>query len=246
MIHQALDCGYRAGDVVPLSRERLEAVVAECVKAGVAVGPPTEEWVRAFLGGARQFDRKGLTAQLHQAAATLGLRTFLLERVEPVLPEIGAAWLRGELQIRHEHFATHVIEDVLRSIRVQLEPGTTGRPIVLASLPDEPHALGLQVVALALVAEGRAVRMLGSGTPVEEISHTAEEIDAAAVGLSISVYSVGERTVEAVDELRRRLPPQIALWLGGAGAGQLTQLPETVQVVTSLDDLARVSGQLDP
>jgi methylmalonyl-CoA mutase cobalamin-binding subunit len=138
-----------------------------------------------------------------------------------------------------------VIEDVLRSLRLPLEPGTAGRPIVLASLPDEPHALGLQVVALALVADGRTVRMLGSGSPVDEIARTAEEIDAAAVGLSISEYSVGRHTTGAGADLRRRLPPRIGLWLGGAGAAQLTGMSETVQIVTSLDDLVRVSGQLD-
>ena len=245
MIHQALGCGYRAGDVVPLSRERLERVVADCVNAGAVVGQPTEEWVRAILDGARRYDRRGLTEELHRAAATLGIGTFLRERIEPLLPEIGAAWARGEFEIRHEHLVSHVIEDVLRSLRLTLEPSTEGFPIVLASLPDEPHALGLQLVALALVADGRTVRLLGPLSPVDEIAHTADEIDAAAVGLSISEYSVGEATAGVIDDLRRRLPPQVALWLGGRGATQLTGLSETVQVVTSLDDLARVVGQLD-
>ncbi len=245
MINQALNCGYRAGDVVPLSRERLEAVVAECVKAGTAVGPPAEAWVGTILEKAREFDREGLTAELQQEASTLGVGRFLRERVEPLLVGLGDAWSTGEIQVRHEHFAANVLEDVLRSLRVPLEPGTAGRPIVLASLPDEPHTLGLLVVALALAADGRSVRMLGSHSPTEEIALTAEEIDAAAVGLSISEYSVGTQTAGAVDDLRRRLSPRIELWLGGTGAGQLVGLSDDVEIVTSLDDLARVTGKLD-
>lgn len=245
MIHQALSCGYRAGDVVPLSCERLEAVVAECARADSAVATPTDEWVRAFLDGARRYDRNALTAELRQAAATLGVGRFLGERVEALLHEIGAAWARGELEIRHEHFASHVIEDVLGSLRVPLEPGTSGPPIVLATLPDERHALGLQVAALALVADGRTVRMLGSGSSVDEIANMAAEIDAAAVGLSVSEYTVGEHTIATVEELRRRLPPRISLWLGGAGAVRLSGLQDAVQIVASLDDLARVASQLD-
>jgi DNA-binding transcriptional MerR regulator/methylmalonyl-CoA mutase cobalamin-binding subunit len=245
LINQALNCGYRAGDVVPLSRERLEAVVAECVKAGTASGAPAEAWVGTILEKAREFDREGLTAELQQEASTLGVGRFLRERVEPLLVGLGDAWLGGDIQIRHEHFAANVLEDVLRSLRVPLEPGTAGRPIVLASLPDEPHTLGLLVVALALAADGRSVRMLGSRSPAEEIALTAEEIDAAAVGLSISEYSVGTQTAGAVGDLRRRLSPRIELWLGGTGAGQLVGLSDDVEIVTSLDDLARVTGQLD-
>ena len=245
MINRALSCGYRAGDVVPLSQKRLEAVVAECVEARAGTGPPADEWVAATLARARAFDRKWLTAEMQQAASMLGIGRFLRERVEPLLVQLGEAWARGEIEIRHEHFTTHVLEDVLRSLRTPLEPGTAGRPIVLASLPDEPHALGLQVVALALVADGRAVRILGSRSPVDEIARTAEEIDAAAVGLSVSEYSADAQTAAAVDDLRHRLPQRIGLWLGGAGAAHLTGLPDTVEVVSSLDDLPRVTGKLD-
>jgi len=245
LINQALRCGYRAGDVVPLSRERLEAVLAECVQVGAAVEPPTAEWLRGVLESARQFDRNGLTAQLQQAALALGLGRFLRERVEPLLAELGAAWARAELEIRHEHFASHVIEDVLRSLRAPLEPGTHGRPVVLASLPEEPHALGLQVAALAVVAAGRNVHMLGSESPPDEIVQTALEVDAAAVGLSMSEYSVSDETAGAVHDLRDALPGRIELWLGGAGAVQLSGLPTTIRIVSSLDDLERLAAQLE-
>ncbi len=245
LVNQALSCGYRAGEVVPLSRERLEAMLAECARVGAVLGPPATVWVSGFLESARQFDRKELTAQLHQAASSLGVGGFLRERVEPILVELGAAWARGELQIRHEHFASHVLEDVLRSLRLPLEPGTHGRPVVLASLPGELHALGLQVAALAVVASGRPVRILGSQSPADEIVQTAVEIDAAAVGVSISEYTVGERTAVAIESLRDALPERIELWLGGGGAAQISGLPATVRIVSSLDDLERVTGQLD-
>ncbi len=245
LIGEALRCGYRAGDVVPLPLEGLEQLLRDSGRAEGLIREPSPAWLEQIVDSALRFDRQDLAAQLRYASSTLGIGRFLRERVTPILIEVGDAWSRGDLEIRHEHFISEVLEDELRSLRSPLESAGTGRPILLANLPDEFHELGLQIAAVEVAAAGRTLRILGRNTPVEEIAETALTIDAAAVGLSISRFGVTDVTSQAVNEVRRLLPKRIHLWLGGGGAGDLDDLPNGVLVVGSLDDFERAIRTLE-
>jgi methanogenic corrinoid protein MtbC1 len=172
------------------------------------------------------------------------LPRFLRERVSPLIDEVGNAWHRGAIEIRHEHFFSEVLQDELRRLRAPLESAAKGRPVVIAGLPNELHGLGLQVAALAIVTAGRSVRVLGPQLPVEEIVQAAKALDASAAGLSVSLFSDSEETVSEITALREGLPDGVALWIGGAGSTTLEDLPTGVEITVSLDDLDRVLMQL--
>jgi DNA-binding transcriptional MerR regulator/methylmalonyl-CoA mutase cobalamin-binding subunit len=238
LINTALSCGYRAGDVVPLDRTELEELLRDCgaLDPGVAT-EITDSVIETTLEACRRFDREALVNSLNTDASLLGIRRFLRERVVPLLEAVGASWAQGNLEVRHEHFFSEVLEDCLRSLRAGLDPSGRGRPVVLATLPDELHGLGLHIVGLAVAATGRRVRVLGPHLPVGEIVHAAEATDAAAVGLSISIFAADKETADAVNELRSGLRPDTQLWLGGSGAAHLEGLSDGVEIVSTLDDL---------
>ena len=243
LINAALNCGYRAGDVVPLEKTEIEDLLRECgaLDAGTPTGI-TPAIIEDTIRACNHFDRDALANALNTDASLLGVRRFLRERVAPLLEEIGNGWVEGRIEMRHEHFFSEVLEDTLRSLRNGLDPAGRGRPVVLATLPDELHGLGLHIAALAVAAAGRRARVLGPHLPVEEIARAAEATNAAAVGLSITLFGTDQKTVEAIRELRGLLAPTIQLWLGGAGAAHLEGLPEGVEILASLDDLDAAIG----
>jgi DNA-binding transcriptional MerR regulator len=245
LINAALAHGYRAGDVVPLPLDELEELLRqhESVDAPLAESS-NDDWTTAVLDACRRFDRSALTSLLQRETVRLGVPRFVRERVAPTLYDIGEIWARGGLEIRHEHFFSEVLEDHLRVLRTPLEATAKGRPVLLATLPDEHHGLGLQIVALLISAAERSVRILGPHVPVDEIVEAAAAVDAAAVGLSISPFAVTDETVEVVGELRDALPASVSLWLGGAGADDLEGLPDGTLVVTEAEDLERELSRL--
>jgi len=245
LINAALNCGYRAGDVVPLEKTEIEDLLRDCgaLDAGIPTGI-TAAIVDATIDACTRFDRDALANSLNTDASLLGVRRFLRERVAPLLEEIGNAWAQGRIEVRHEHFFSGVLEDTLRSLRSGMEPAGKGRPVILATLPDELHGLGLHIVALAVVAAGRRVRVLGPHLPVSEIVQAADTTDAAVAGLSISLFGADKTTVEAVRDLREGLSPTTRLWLGGAGAAHLEGLPDGVDIVATLDDLDTALGHI--
>jgi DNA-binding transcriptional MerR regulator/methylmalonyl-CoA mutase cobalamin-binding subunit len=245
LIAQALESGYRAGDIVPLPLAELEQLLQSTgvFDRTIATGN-AENVVPLAIDACRRFDRESLAALLHSEAAVLGLPRFLRERVSPLLDEVGDAWRRGEIEIRHEHFFSEVLEDELRWLRAPLETAAKGLPVVIASLPNELHGLGLQIAALAIVTAGRSVRILGPHLPVEEIVEAAKALNASAVGVSVSAFAEPEETAREISAVRARLPDGVALWIGGAGSTTLEDVPSGVEITASLDDLDRVLMQL--
>ena len=238
LISRALESGYRAGDIVPMSLRDLEELLQS---AGVS-GPgealrDTDDVVSLAFDACKRFDREALLSLLHGEATVLGVPRFLKERVTPLLEELGNSWGRGDLEIRHEHFFSEVLEDELRRLREPLEAAARGRPVVIATLPNELHGLGLQIAALALAVAGWSVRVLGPQLPLEEIIQTAKALDARAVGLSVSIFAEPDETLREIRALRPALPENVGLWIGGLGSTMLSNLPTGVEVVPTLDDL---------
>ncbi len=238
LITLALDQGCRAGDVVPMPLDHLEGLLREAGALDAPTEPgPADRWLEALMDGVHRFDTAAVSSLLQRDALLLGLPRFLRERVDPLLIELGDGWADGRLNVRHEHFASQVLETCLRTLRAPQEAGASGAPLLLATLPGEHHELGVQVVALASVIAGRSVRILGASTPVDEIVAAAQSLRPAAVGLSISATTANETTRELVLELRRRMSSDVRLWLGGAGAAMLGALPGEIRRLETLDDL---------
>jgi len=244
-INKALQCGYRAGDVVPLEPERVEHLIRQGgFDDDTSTEDATSHWVEGVLQDTLAFDETAIRAKLRSHAASLGTRRFLRERAVPLLVEVGTAWQRGDLEIRHEHFVTGILEDFLGELRRPFESAASGRPVILACLPEEIHGLGLHLVAAELAADRQKTLVLGPQTPIAEIVATAEALDAAAVGLSVSVFAPSEATTEQVDELCDALPAKTALWVGGGGAAEIDPLPKRAVRFTSLDDVAEAVRNL--
>lgn len=246
LINKALACGYRAGDVVPLSKPKIESMVKEGTP-GPSRSQSHEQqshWVDHILRSALAFNEESIRTKMTADSAILGVRAFLRERAVPLIEAIGAGWSDGDLGIRHEHFVSGILEEHLSELRAAFDASTQGRPVVLACLPDEMHGLGLHMVALEISAGGRRNVVLGPHTPIEEIVASADSLKAGAVGISVSIFAPVESTSDMISDLRAQLSEQTKLWVGGGGAQTLESLPEGTTTVTTLDALASEVGSL--
>lgn len=215
----ALAAGLRAGDVVPLPEAELAALLS-AVGAAPATEPvapsSADSWSDVAAALAR-FDGAGLTRLMLRAWSSQAPLDFLEQTLAPLVARVGDAWQRGELAVRHEHFFSERVGDLLRSWRAPFEDRATGPLVLLATLPGEPHALGLQMAALVVAVGGARPSILGATTPVADIAHAAREQRVAAVGVSVSAATRGAASRRQLQRLRRELPRPVALLVGGAG-----------------------------
>jgi methanogenic corrinoid protein MtbC1 len=185
------------------------------------------------------FDAERLTRVLIGEWSRLGPLDFLDTRVGPLLRAVGDAWETGRLEVRHEHFLSERVGDLLRALRMPLEERATGPRVVFASLPGEAHALGLQMSALLLAASGCRIVYLGTEVPKAEIVHMTHDLDARAVAVSISSANHTPATLSHLRGLRDHLPRRVALLVGGDGAPRPRPGIEVIRDLRELNDWGR-------
>ena len=246
-VAQAIARGHRAAEVLPASENALEVLLASLPPALIEGGgtdrpsPPPGWLVPADTGEAlqwvRAFDADRLKRWFQTEWARLGPLDFLEHRAAAFLRAVGDAWQAKQLEVRHEHFASAVLGDFLRSVRQPLDDRARGSIVALATLPGELHGLGLQMAALVFALAGWRALILGVDTPIEQVAALTREVPIAAVALSC-VDPDGAKSGSDVRALRRKLPGGIPLIVGGSSA---PDIPGTVMLpdLAALDEWLR-------
>ena len=227
-VARALTQGYRPGDVIHLQLEQLRALLEgkpepRSAPNGHAIGD-----VQALMGRLVRDDAQGVEEELRLAAAALGARRFVIEVAQPLAHAVGQAWAAGKLAVRHEHLMTECLSTQLRALLATHQVAGGEPTIVLATLPDEPHTLGLQMIALYLALGSARPRLLGANTPPDQILAAAHAFRADVVGVAVTPGGDLAAKRRHLQRLARTLPSSVTLWVGGSDAATLGKLTERV------------------
>jgi MerR family transcriptional regulator, light-induced transcriptional regulator len=244
-ISQALQLGHRAGQVVGASEEALGRLLETSVAspaapaASLAAASAPAVDLAGMLRLVKAFDGERLTRRFLADWARMGPVEFLESRVAPLIRAVGEGWENGALEIRHEHFLSERIGDLLRSLRLPLEERATGPLVVFGTLPGEAHGLGLQMSALVLAAAGCRILYVGTEVPVLQLATVARDLPARAVAVSVSAATKGPASAAALRRVREALPRRVLLLAGGDGAPPSRPGIDTVQTLGELDAWGR-------
>jgi DNA-binding transcriptional MerR regulator/methylmalonyl-CoA mutase cobalamin-binding subunit len=232
-IKRLMDVGTRPGKIIGLSAEELNAL------ADARVAPPREtlapQLERDVLALLHSHDVIGLQHAFANHLMRQGLQRFVLDTVTPLNRSIGDAWMRGDLQIFEEHLYTEQLQVALRTA-INAFPRQSGQPrTLLTTLPNEQHGLGLLMVEALLVPEGVQCISLGPQTPIEDIRRATLAHRVHIVALSFSAAFPVRQAADALNALRRQLPPDVTMWAGGE---MTARVRKTLPGVVLIPDLA--------
>src|SRR5262249_43581772 len=134
---QALAHGHRASQVVGASSADLRALLEAAPARTVRIRPHRagDSFEAELLRAVREFDAEHLTRRLLAEWARLGPLDFLNACVAPLVRAVGDAWAHGRLEVRHEHFLSERVSDLLRALRLPHEERGAGPLVILTSLP---------------------------------------------------------------------------------------------------------------
>ena len=169
-----------------------------------------------------RLERELLMGELRLDWTRLGPLRFLHEVAGPFMIEVGLAWRRGEIEVRHEHFTAACMSGLLHELRQPYDHTARGPRIVMAALPGDLHDIGLLMAALVLAMRGRRILYMGADLPIEETARTSNSQHASAVAISVSNAFDGARAAAMLAQLRALLPANVELWVGGSGAPSTT------------------------
>lgn len=232
--------GHRPGRLVPLTPAQLDALAAgpgattACDTSALADDP----LLRALCA----HDRPALVRQLEAAVRSLGLHEFLTRRLPEWNALVGSAWARGELQVFEEHVYTEAVQQLLRGAIAAQRTTPDARPrVLLATLPEEGHGIGLLMAQAMFGLQGCACTSLGLRVPVGQLVAAAAAFDADIVGLSFSSALKPGYVLHGLEQLRGELPPHVAIWAGGSapvlarvGVAGVQAIPHLADIVQAL------------
>jgi methanogenic corrinoid protein MtbC1 len=237
-VKRLMDRGMRPGRLLGLEPDALAALAEEW--AGEA--PPRSALHDLALFLLKTHQAGELRRELVQVLMRDGVSRFVLDTAAPLTRQVGDAWARGELQVHEEHLLSEVLQAVLRQAIAQLGAPPGPPLLLLTTLPDERHGLGLLMAEAIATLEGARCVSLGTQTPLRDIVAAALAQHADVVALSVSSNAAPAQTAESLGLLRAQLPPAIALWCGGAGAARLKRPGKGVRIIS---ELAALGAALD-
>lgn len=240
ILKRLLDQGHRPGKIIHYGIQELQQLVQQSVLAteSVNAGAADASILQGYLDLCMTQQAEALRHGLSQALSRMGLERFIVELLVPLNRLVGESWANGALQIFEEHLYTESVQIVMRSAisSLQLPPRKTPvRPrILLTTLPQEQHGLGLLMAEAIFTQEGASCISLGVQTPIMDIVGASKAQNADIVALSVSGAMNPRLVLEGLTDLRGKLPSSTELWVGGACPVLARRPPKSIYVLTQL------------
>ena len=246
LVKRLIDLGFRPGKVIQFSSDELQALTGQATEitggAGSAIVPPLQ--LQGYLDLCKSHQMDTLRRRLSQALLMMGLKSFVIDLVAPLTALVGDAWASCQLATFEEHLYTESLTVVMRSAifaMPQANASNLGAPrILLTTLPQERHGLGLLLAEAMCVAEGAHCISLGVQTPLLDIVEAARVQAVDIVALSFSATMNPRQTFDGLAELHTRLGGAAELWAGGGNAALKRRRQPFVRVFA----LADISGAI--
>ena len=235
LIRRLLEAGFRPAQVVGKTVLELEKLKLELGLNALVYAP--DESIVSLIEYIKLNDLKGFLSLLIKKRGKQIMLDFVQNTIAPLMIGIGEAWRRDEIDIHHEHLCSAHIERYLHAEILRLRP-REGLPVILLALPPgEHHLLGLLMAEAVLAEEGATTINIGSGIPLNNLKLAAITCKADVVALSFSFAHPSKDILPTILHFRRLLPPEIQIWIGGAGISVIRKKPKGVDFFYDFKDV---------
>ncbi|MCG3149799.1 MAG: HTH-type transcriptional repressor CarH [Verrucomicrobiae bacterium] len=256
LLRRLTESGHAISQIAALPGVDLEKLLATDSKSRVISAAPLAarpvsattvakplDAIHACLSAVEQLDATELDALLHQAAITHSQPVLLEKILVPLMTIIGDRWRDGSLRPVHEHLASVVVRNFLTSVGGAYAPHEAAPRLIVTTPVGQLHEIGALLVTASAAAEGWQVIYLGPNLPAEEIAAATAQHQARAVALSVVYPADDPRVEQELLKLRRFLPEQTLLLVGGRAAGGYRQAVTAAGGIL-IEDLTGLRRQL--
>ncbi|NSZ17170.1 MerR family transcriptional regulator [Agrobacterium vitis] len=206
LLKACVDNGQRIGSIIHLSNEELKRSVMNQERL---------DDLEPVFKAVETLDGETLDRLLSTRFIALGPIDFSKYVVLPFMAEIGRRWAEGHLSIASEHLASSSVRVLLNGAFKLLASPRGSHRIVFTTLEGELHDIGGLVAALIARSHGIHITYLGAQLPAKDFVAMARQSGSTVVCISGAFKRIRNFELE-IKEVRKGLPLDIPLWLGGA------------------------------
>ena len=224
LLRLATLAGHNIGSIADLPTDRLKVLAAGAGPEGLAQPAPdkpfsfADTFQESCLVAVRQMDAHRFEDVLQRALIALGHHGLLQQVIAPLAQTIGELWRAGQVTAAHEHFLSAELKVFLGQAAKQFATPENAPGIIVATPAGQLHELGALMVNTAAAHLGWRTIYLGTSLPAAEISGAAAQNRVKAIALSIVYPEDDPQLPQELMNLRRFLPQQIKILVGGRAA----------------------------
>lgn len=165
-----------------------------------------------------------------------------LEILSPAQKRLGKLWYQGKLNVAGEHLATQITLKQVAKLR-QLFPLSRklGLSIILSSVENEQHCLGLQMIADFFYFEGWDVDFLGSNVPLHDFIEFVRKRRPDIVAISVTIKENAPKVIQTIEALYT-LPHCPKILIGGACAKEI-EIPDQYKEIAYVSEATKAVKQ---
>lgn len=227
-IVRRVDAGERVGTVICDFLNQLIPYVCNASSSRTLL---VDEALAALV----RLDLAEFKSVLEKALTETSVLDFVEQFASPLAEAVGARWAEGVLPIYGEHLFSTLLESRLLQIADHASLVDHQPKVLLVTLTGETHTLGLAMANAVISTAGISCLRLPSHMPIDEIAECALAFRVRIVGISVSRYYPPRLLQGTIGELRRILPKDIELWLGGEGIDRVRKIPSGTKTFVSWD-----------
>jgi len=174
-----------------------------------------DELLESFL----EFDELRADQVLAEATGLYSPEAVCVDIMQPALSEIGELWMKDEVTIATEHFASNICRTRLNTMLDSMPVVNEGPLILTACSPHEFHELGIIVTTLFLRRNGRRVIYLGQNVPAQglekDLRRLKPSLIAFSAGRTEAALILAQEIKPVLEEVKAKWLPELIFAYGG-------------------------------
>jgi len=247
LLQQATQSGRRISDVATLGDEELRNLIAadEKVVARVPARGATADtdltalgYIEACKAAILDAEPVALEQALSRASVEYSVPDLFERVIIPLMKHVGHAWQEGSLRVSQEHMATAVVRSFLGNLVAGSNMAASGPLLIVTTPRGQNHELGALMAAVVAASDGWKVMYLSPNMPANEIAAMVLKRQARVVVLGISYPADDPQLADELRSLRRHLPEDVSIVVGGAACDGYSAALDDIEAetVTSFSD----------
>lgn len=143
--------------------------------------------LEGFTSAILAADELGAQGYLENARAILSNRVSIYaDLFQPAQEEVGERWYRGEISVSQEHAATAIVAALARRLppTPSSDPVPRSSRLLLASIGEEQHVLGVELLREAFEDDGWTTELLVTANPSSDLPSRLRAFAPALLALS--------------------------------------------------------------
>ncbi len=139
--------------------------------------------------------------------------------LSPGMQRVGELFEKGEYYLSELVMGGQVMSEVMETLESQFETSSKGnkKKVILATVKDDIHDLGKNIVGMMLSASGFEIIDLGIDVKAEKIAEAVKTTGAKGLGLTMLLTTAIENAREVVTTLEKDgLRDKVKIAIGGA------------------------------